>query len=166
MRSITDLGASTKLSGAIGRKGIGFKSVFMVSDTPHILSGPWSFTFDVAKHGKYGYVVPIWVDRPRILRQLPEAARRELARGGSTCIWLPRSKLDLRGDLRAELLPDPACLLFLRKIKQIAIEDAGFRRRLRVRKTPSWPTETPTSALYISVFPRECMPQLASSGPT
>ena len=40
VRSLCDLGASTKkdVNSSIGRKGIGFKSVFMVSDTPHILS--------------------------------------------------------------------------------------------------------------------------------
>lgn len=58
VRSVCDLGASTKLSSSnsIGRKGIGFKSVFMVSDRPQILSGNWSFKFDTQKYGAFGLV--------------------------------------------------------------------------------------------------------------
>jgi hypothetical protein len=54
VRAICDLGASTKVdSQSIGRKGIGFKSVFMVSDSPHIISGDWSFRFDVKTNGVF-----------------------------------------------------------------------------------------------------------------
>ena len=42
-----DAGSKAKNErGRIGRKGIGFKSVFMVSNAPHIFSGPFSFKFD------------------------------------------------------------------------------------------------------------------------
>lgn len=47
VRAICDVGAGTKTadSGRIGRKGIGFKSVFMVCDSPYILSNGYSFCF-------------------------------------------------------------------------------------------------------------------------
>jgi len=32
--------------GKIGKKGIGFKSVFMISQSPHIVSGNYAFKFD------------------------------------------------------------------------------------------------------------------------
>ena len=71
VRAICNLGASTKLATAsIGRKGIGFKSVFMVSDTPHILSAGFSFKFDTKAHGLYGYVCPENVSPQAICRCL------------------------------------------------------------------------------------------------
>eukprot|EP00854_Cymbomonas_tetramitiformis_P003502 gene3502-4400_t len=76
VRALCDVGASTKQAGvAIGHKGIGFKSVFMVSDEPHVLSGDFGFKFDVATNGLFGYVVPEWVDPPSLrsrIASLPE----------------------------------------------------------------------------------------------
>ena len=55
VHALCDVGASTKQRGtSIGHKGIGFKSVFMVSDQPHVLSREFAFCFDVAKHGLFG----------------------------------------------------------------------------------------------------------------
>jgi hypothetical protein len=59
VRSICDLGASTKVGdvGSIGHKGIGFKSVFAVSDPPRdpdpqkLLLGPKKYVH----HGDYLY---------------------------------------------------------------------------------------------------------------
>lgn len=42
-----DAGSRAKDKRArIGRKGIGFKSVFMISSAPHIFSGRFTFKFD------------------------------------------------------------------------------------------------------------------------
>ena len=51
-------------SGKIGRKGIGFKSVFQVSDCPVVISPPFQFCFNTAARGIFGYIVPSWVDAP------------------------------------------------------------------------------------------------------
>ena len=51
-------------SGKIGRKGIGFKSVFQVTDRPLIVSPPFQFQFDTCSRGIFGYIVPSWVDQP------------------------------------------------------------------------------------------------------
>ena len=64
MRAICDLGASAKVrdgvAAATGRKGLGFKSVFAVCDTPHLRSNGFSWRFDVrGEHGLYGALVPI-----------------------------------------------------------------------------------------------------------
>jgi hypothetical protein len=45
------VGASSKAagSGKIGRKGIGFKSVFQITDRPVVISPPFQFCFDTTK---------------------------------------------------------------------------------------------------------------------
>jgi hypothetical protein len=48
VESLSNVNKSTKIrgSGAIGRKGIGFKSVFAVTSRPRIHSGEYHFQFD------------------------------------------------------------------------------------------------------------------------
>lgn len=50
----------------IGEKGIGFKSVFCVSDRPHIFSNGYQFRFARPEQpGELGYILPHWVeDKP------------------------------------------------------------------------------------------------------
>lgn len=137
VRSICDLGASTKLdSSSIGRKGIGFKSVFMVSDSPHIISGDWSFRFDVKNHGLYGYVCPEWIDRTSVMKQLPVLAQKDLVDGNSqTCFWLPRDRAKAgQSNLQIQERLDPATLLFLRKIRRLVIEENGVRRQVWIEQ--------------------------------
>ena len=64
VRAICDVGRSTKgahHSGYIGQKGIGFKSVFRVTDTPEIHSGGYHIRFD-AKCDAIGYILPHWIN--------------------------------------------------------------------------------------------------------
>ena len=63
MRALCDVGRSTKaaVSGYIGEKGIGFKSVFRVTDTPQVHSGGYHVAFDLQAHSSLGYVLPTWV---------------------------------------------------------------------------------------------------------
>ena len=59
LHSLCQLGDSQKDSSvSIGRKGIGFKSIFAVSGAPHIFSGPRAIRFDANRHGPYGYICP------------------------------------------------------------------------------------------------------------
>ena len=63
IRAICDIGKSTKdphRSGYIGQKGIGFKSVFRVTDAPEIHSNNFHVKFDT-KSGPVGYILPHWV---------------------------------------------------------------------------------------------------------
>ena len=64
VRAICDVGRSTKgahQSGYIGQKGIGFKSVFRVTDTPEIHSGGYHIRFD-AHCDAVGYILPHWIE--------------------------------------------------------------------------------------------------------
>ena len=64
IRAICDVGQSTKgahRSGYIGQKGIGFKSVFRVTDTPEIHSNGFHIMFD-ASSDHVGYILPQWVE--------------------------------------------------------------------------------------------------------
>ena len=66
IRAICDVGKSTKdrnSSGYIGQKGIGFKSVFRITEQPEIHSGGFHIKFDIHSGGPIGYILPQWVDK-------------------------------------------------------------------------------------------------------
>ena len=44
----------------LGQKGIGFKSVFRVTDQPEVHSNGYHIQFD-AKSGPIGYILPQWI---------------------------------------------------------------------------------------------------------
>ncbi|GFR44710.1 hypothetical protein Agub_g5710, partial [Astrephomene gubernaculifera] len=62
LRALCDVGASTKarVTGYIGQKGIGFKSVFRVSSAPQVHSRNFHVCFDLSRHGSLGYCLPDW----------------------------------------------------------------------------------------------------------
>jgi hypothetical protein len=65
VRALCDVGKSSKekKKGYIGEKGIGFKSVFNVSDAPEIHSNGYHFRFNrTDPDNLLGYVVPEWCD--------------------------------------------------------------------------------------------------------
>ncbi|CAF4860629.1 unnamed protein product, partial [Rotaria sp. Silwood1] len=116
--AICNVGASTKgkhKQGYAGHKGIGFKSVFMVSHCPEIYSGSYQFCFDTVNGTQQiGYIRPIWLDKPaEILPSNDEWI---------TCIRLP-IKQDKRGDRLQRNFDDiqPILLLFLNRLRQIEI---------------------------------------------
>ncbi len=62
VRAICDVGRSTKSasrSGYIGQKGIGFKSVFRITNTPAIHSNGFHIRFD-ASSDPIGFILPHW----------------------------------------------------------------------------------------------------------
>ena len=64
IRAICDVGKSTKgahRSGYIGQKGIGFKSVFRVTDKPEIHSNGFHIGFD-ASADPIGFILPHWIE--------------------------------------------------------------------------------------------------------
>lgn len=64
VRALCSAGESSKKNkvGYIGEKGIGFKSVFKVTDSPEIHSNGYHFKFDITNpEDSLGYVVPHWV---------------------------------------------------------------------------------------------------------
>jgi hypothetical protein len=67
VRGICSVGRSSKnrteSPDYIGEKGIGFKSVFRVSDSPHIFSNGFQFRFSKPRSlNELGYIVPEWVE--------------------------------------------------------------------------------------------------------
>lgn len=102
----TGLGKTTRY---IGEKGIGFKSVFKVSDVVWISSGHYSFKFD--KQQVLGMLAPVWEEFPEPI--LP----------GYTSIILQLSEDYDPGDLIADIeMLDPRLLIFLRQLRHISLE--------------------------------------------
>ncbi|KAL6078305.1 DNA binding,ATP binding [Balamuthia mandrillaris] len=79
--------AQKKALGYIGEKGIGFKSVFKVTDHPHIFSNGYRIRFAKEPDPEFGisYVVPTWVDR------VPKRIQRLM--NGKTVMALPIPKV-------------------------------------------------------------------------
>lgn len=130
VESLCDIGNSTKQGnreGYIGEKGIGFKSVFLISDHPHVISNGYSFHFrrDNCDAG-LGYIVPHWnEDIPTVAENSP------------TAILLPlrsASGVDVAKQL-ADI--EPECILFLRRLRSIELAAAktGLNRTVRCSGT-------------------------------
>ena len=107
-----------KAQGYIGEKGIGFKSVFRVTENPHIFSNGYHFCLPErdAQTG-LGYIVPQWIDVPPAELDLTQ-----------THIILPLTKREFGYDKIEEMLLEiePETILFLSKLQEIRIEtDTG-----------------------------------------
>jgi hypothetical protein len=90
IRALSDVGASTKNFGSIGRKGIGFKSVFRITDAPEVHSGGFHVRFD-----KKDAMVPSWIDTSVAESWLDFA---ELSKRWNTIFVLPFNASTLERD--------------------------------------------------------------------
>jgi len=116
--AICNVGASTKgkhKQGYAGHKGIGFKSVFMVSHRPEIHSRNYHLRFDtVDGTQQIGYIRPIWLDHYEEV--LPNSDE------WTTCIRLPIKQETRRDQLQRNFDDIQArLLLFLNRLRQIEI---------------------------------------------
>ncbi|CAE7913043.1 NOV [Symbiodinium necroappetens] len=141
--ALCDISASSKkkplpgaASGSIGCKGIGFKSVFTVSDRAHVLSKGFTFVFDVqGRLGKLGYVTPTWLTSSE-LATLPAEVQRGHAQG-KTVLFLPLRSAGLASAISQEMdelaSQGRASLLFLRRLRCIELlgQAASTPRLLR-----------------------------------
>ena len=117
--ALCNVGNSTKENkqGYIGHKGIGFKSVFRITDAPEVHSGGFQISFDRTKYGNLGYIKPLWLEDGMIIEDI-----KHLRKDFSTIIRLPFKK-----DFPAETVRDnfnqldSYILLFLHKIKSICL---------------------------------------------
>lgn len=71
IRALCSAGESSKkeekFKGYIGEKGIGFKSIFKVTNKPEIYSNGYQFNFDRSEtNDLLGYVVPHWIEEPKV----------------------------------------------------------------------------------------------------
>lgn len=116
VRALCSVGESSKAnkSGYIGEKGIGFKSVFTVSNSPEIHSNDFHFRFDRADQSNLlGFVVPHWCD------QLDEA------KPNVTTIILPFAKEGFESSQVTLEGLDARLLLFLSKVRKIVLQRDG-----------------------------------------
>lgn len=89
--------------------------------------------------------MPEKIELASVLSQLSATVQQQMAKSTkSTCIWLPTRAPDLNLDISQRF--DSATLLFLRKIRDVSIEEAGFRRRVWVASNE----DTLTDGLCIS----------------
>lgn len=116
IRALCDVGKSTKGKhkfGYIGQKGIGFKSVFRVTDTPQVHSNKYHIYFDV-NSGPMGYIQPHWIED-----------YEEIEEGWVTKIVLPLKESVKKSKSLAASFNDihPSLLLFLHRLKEITIDN-------------------------------------------
>ncbi|SMP89414.1 hypothetical protein SAMN06314019_10824 [Epsilonproteobacteria bacterium SCGC AD-311-C15] len=130
IKAICSFGQSTKAieknEGYIGEKGIGFKSVFKITDKPAIYSNGYRFYFN--RFDESGttteYIIPYWID-DNILKQYP----LKFQNNTHTTLYLPFSK-DQKHENITKLRDgikhiEPILLLFLKKLTNIKISESG-----------------------------------------
>ncbi len=121
----------------LGYLGAGFKSVFLISSSPHVVSRPYRFKFDRDYWGQQGYdpgkvpweITPVWLER------VPEEVSGE-AEAWNTCFLVPVDPPWI-GTVRRELEGlDPHLLLFLRNLREVELSWDGGARVLRREGKP------------------------------
>nr|XP_040032429.1 protein NO VEIN isoform X2 [Gasterosteus aculeatus aculeatus] len=119
IRAICDVGRSTKGKhkyGYIGQKGIGFKSVFKVTDCPEIHSNGFHVQFDKTC-GPMGYILPNWKEDGRPVDTHVKDLHQH---SWTTKIFLPlRSESHQTRNLFHDV--HPSLLLFLHRLRSISI---------------------------------------------
>lgn len=120
------IGGSTKRNalGYIGEKGIGFKSVFRVTNGPCIYSNGFQFMFEYDEKDPESIIRPQWVDK------IPDFVDT-----AQTNIILP-IKPDAISEIRQCIDQiQPSLLLFLRKLRIIEIENKNQDTHKKNRTT-------------------------------
>ncbi|XP_061561757.1 uncharacterized protein wu:fj29h11 isoform X5 [Phycodurus eques] len=126
IKAICDVGQSTKGKhkyGYIGQKGIGFKSVFKVTDRPEIHSNGFHLFFDKTC-GPMGYILPHWMDDER---PLDPQLNDTFIQSWTTKICLPlRSERHQTRNLFHDV--HPSLLLFLHRLRSLTIYSQAENR--------------------------------------
>ncbi|ERN06243.1 uncharacterized protein LOC18434435 [Amborella trichopoda] len=147
IESICSVGRSTKAgnrqSGYIGEKGIGFKSVFLVSSQAYIFSNGYQISFNEEPNPdcKIGYIVPEWVEEKPTLSDVHELYGSDKLLPTTTII-LPL-KPDKVAAVKNQLsIVHPELLLFLSKIKQLSVREHNADPKLNTVSSISISSET------------------------
>ncbi len=117
IRSICVMASGGKIARKdqfIGEKGLGFRSVFKITNTPCISSNGYEFYFD--KQQSY--------EKPFLLKNYQESLPNEFANYTNTAIFLPYSITsdeihELENDFKSKI--KPKLILFLKKLNSISI---------------------------------------------
>jgi len=137
VESICKIGRSSKMAeDYIGYLGVGFKSVFLISECPQIYSGNYQFKFDKnhwpsPKHTPW-QVIPIWIDESDV--SIPFGKYK-------TIFILPIGKeidREMAEKIKEETTPvhlSNRVLLFLRNLKEIEIYDQNRNTRRKIVKS-------------------------------
>ncbi|XP_009342201.2 protein NO VEIN [Pyrus x bretschneideri] len=128
IEAICNVGLSTKKGnrkrGYIGEKGIGFKSVFLITAQPYIFSNGYQIRFseEPCVHCNVGYIVPEWVDANPTLSDIKQMYGSGSALPNTTLI-LPL-KADKVEAVKQQLSSmQPEILLFLSKIERLSVRE-------------------------------------------
>ncbi|CAJ1949698.1 unnamed protein product [Sphenostylis stenocarpa] len=129
IESVCSVGRSTKKgkrnSGYVGEKGIGFKSVFLVTTQPYIFSNGYQICFNEKPCPQcgLGYIVPEWVEEKPILQDIQKIYNAAAESLPSTILVLPL-KPDKISAVKQQLSNfHPEILLFLSKIRNISVRE-------------------------------------------
>ena len=143
VESISSIGDSTKKNDIekTGYKGIGFKSVFSVTETVYIDSGNFSFAFDKnsplypngADMDKIPWQIkPIWEERYRLPKEIQKEDLFFLAPVG-IALNVGKENIETYNRSISELLVKPQFTLFLRNVGEIFFESKG-RETIFIKK--------------------------------
>ncbi|EXC16976.1 hypothetical protein L484_021633 [Morus notabilis] len=133
IRALCDIGNSTKKgsnAGYIGQKGIGFKSVFRITDAPEIHSNGFHVKFDISE-GQIGFVLPTVVppcDLALFSRLSSSGSDQFDFNQWSTCIVLPFRSRPSEGNVMKSIMAmfadlHPSLLLFLHRLQCIKFKN-------------------------------------------
>ncbi|XP_074579426.1 protein NO VEIN [Curcuma longa] len=141
IRALCDIGNSTKkgeAAGYIGHKGIGFKSVFRVTDAPEIHSNGFHVKFDITE-GQIGFVLPTIVspcDIAMFGQMLYEGDPQVGCTSWNTCIILPFRSKEATMNSIISMFSDlhPSLLLFLHRLRCIRFKNVLNNTSLVMRR--------------------------------
>ncbi|OVA09627.1 hypothetical protein BVC80_9101g156 [Macleaya cordata] len=147
IESICSVGRSTKKGqrqrGYIGEKGIGFKSVFLITAQPYIFSNGYQIKFseEPCPHCNVGYIVPEWVE------EHPTVADIKKIYGSANSLPTTTIVLPLKPDkvqpVKQQLSSiHPEVLLFLSKIKRLSVREHNENPKLNTVCAVSITSET------------------------
>jgi len=133
VKSICKVGRSSKTpKDYIGYLGVGFKAVFLISESPEIYSGGFRFKFDKNAWDEPSHipwqVIPLWIDTPKV----------ELPNNYTTTFNIPLKDIKLIEKIKEEIKPEhlsDRILLFLRNVKEIEIIDSSRNYKRKITKS-------------------------------
>ncbi|XP_058103015.1 uncharacterized protein LOC131246676 isoform X3 [Magnolia sinica] len=169
INSICNVGGSTKKGkrqcGYIGEKGIGFKSVFLITSQPYIFSNGYQIRFNENPHPdcNLGFIVPEWVDKNPTLSDIQKIYGSDKVLP-TTIIVLPLKSEKVNAVKQQLSSMHPELLLFLSKIKQLSVREDNDDPRLNTVSAISISSETDFKTRK-SINAESCTLQLSAKDP-